>query len=833
MTTIVLQTTSDVVSVVTDNKQGPPGPRGPQGLGGTIGAYLSAIDTSDQPIIQANTPQKLNIGTQLEATTVELYNSRVIFKTPGTYNLSFSIQFTNSENNVINRASVWLKYNGENYPNSTSHFDIPAFRNSKPGELVGTVNFLATATGLDDYVEIYWEATSQLVSATTIESSRGIPDAPSVILTVQQVMYTQTADVTPQLAALRDETILARDTSETYRDESLEYKDLALGYSESANSDRIQTGLDVVATAENRTQTGLDVIATAQDRIQTNLDAVATAQDRVQTNLDRTQTNLDKLATSANLAQTQLDRAQTNLDREATAQDRVQTGLDAIATAADRVQTGLDVIATGEDRVATGQDKLATAADRVQTGLDVIATGEDRVQTGLDVATTLDYKDASEVAAAAALTNSQVAGEHRVAAGGFADSAEQSAIQAQASLQNILDLGDMTFITVEGAGLITRAGVPFTLTLIKRDSYIDYQVAATGGTVTLDNEIVTYIGTTLGTQTITISAGAATRVITLEVVTNELGSAPEPAPAIGDPLEGGFYAGAVMDTVTTATGSFALSTTAVTLTIPPADLPKFYIGQQIRLGVDPTQGGSSAGLAEGIVIAGTGNQLSLDITNVLFGSGITFSSWIIAAGWKIIVAPRAQGDGAGVAWKTATTAGPVQTQTLTNGVLATSSMADLNIDTTIYPLAKWVTDINIGGGINGFQDWYIPARDELELIWRNLKPITNANYTIGRPTSAITYNRDANISTLGQNGTNDNSLPPGSAYTADIPTQTSITIFRTGGLEAMQNAVYWSSTEFSSNNAWNQYFNTSYPGTQINDTKNNSYRARAVRRSIL
>jgi len=613
------------------------------------------------------------------------------------------------------------------------------------------------------------------------------------------------------------------------------------------SEDRAKTSLDAIATAADRIQTTIDVQQTISDRVQTGLDRTATGEDRVQTGLDRTATGEDRIATAADRVQTGLDRIATGQDKIATAADRVQTGQDRIATAADRVQTGLDLAAstvlregieeyadlTAADRVQTGLDAEATASDRVQTGLDRIATGQDRVQTGLDVATTLDYKDAAEVAAAAALTNSQVAGEHRVAASGFADAAEQSAIQAQARLENILELGDMTFITVEGAGLITRAGVPFTLTLIKRDSYIDYQVAATGGTVTLDNEIVTYIGTTLGTQTITISAGAATRVITLEVVTNELGSAPEPAPAIGDPLEGGFYAGAVMDTVTTATGSFALSTTAVTLTIPPADLPKFYIGQQIRLGVDPTQGGSSAGLAEGIVIAGTGNQLSLDITNVLFGSGITFSSWIIAAGWKIIVAPRAQGDSAGVAWKTATTAGPVQTQTLTNGVLATSSMADLNIDTTIYPLAKWVTDINIGGGINGFQDWYIPARDELELIWRNLKPITNANYTIGRPTSAITYNRDANISTLGQNGTNDNSLPPGSAYTADIPTQTSITIFRTGGLEAMQNAVYWSSTEFSSTLAWYQSFVTSDPGYQGYANKGNSYRARAVRRSIL
>lgn len=504
----------------------------------------------------------------------------------------------------------------------------------------------------------------------------------------------------------------------------------------------------------------------------------------------------------------------------------------ASSASADKDQTAEDRIQTGLDRIATGEDRLAAAQSRQDIEQYADLTAADRVATGLDVATTLDYKNAAEVAAAAALTNSQIAGEHRVAAGGFADSAEQSAIQAQASLQNILDLGDMTFITVEGAGLITRAGVPFVLNLIKRDSYIVYSVAATGGAVTLEDEIITYIGTELGTQAITISAGAATRVLTIEVVSNELGTAPDPAPNIGDPLEGGFYTGNIIDTATTATGSFTLSVSAITLTIPPADLPKFYVGQQIRLGTDPVQGGSSAGLAEGVVIAGTGDQLSLDITNVLVGSGSTFSSWVIAIGWKIIVAPRAQGENAGVVWKTSNTNGPIQTRTLTNGPLATSSMIALNTDTIIYPLAKWILDTN-ATGINGYSDWYIPARDELELIWRNLKPITNANLVGARAASAITYNRDANISTLGQQGTNDNSIPTGVAYTSDIPAQTSVVVFRAGGVEAMQNAVYWSSSESSSTNAWYQFFNTSLPGLQPNDSKHNSYRARAVRRSVL
>ena len=41
----------------------------------------------------------------------------------------------------------------------------------------------------------------------------------------------------------------------------------------------------------------------------------------------------------------------------------------------------------------------------------------------------------------------------------------------------------------------------------------------------------------------------------------------------------------------------------------------------------------------------------------------------------------------------------------------------------------------------------------------------------------------------------------------------------------------WPSSEFSTNNGWNQNFSTSYPGNQNNNNKNNAGRARAVRRT--
>lgn len=49
----------------------------------------------------------------------------------------------------------------------------------------------------------------------------------------------------------------------------------ALGNAQAAANDRVQTGLDRVATAADRVQTGLDKVATAADRVQTGLDRAA------------------------------------------------------------------------------------------------------------------------------------------------------------------------------------------------------------------------------------------------------------------------------------------------------------------------------------------------------------------------------------------------------------------------------------------------------------------------------------------------------------------------------------------------------------------------------
>jgi hypothetical protein len=365
----------------------------PYAAGALLGAYGSFYDSTSQPIAVINTPQPIDIGETLENNRIDRQNGgEIVFETEGTYSLTFSLQFANTDNTPAT-ANVWVEYNGETFPDSNTRFDVPARKSaSLPGHLVGTVNYVASSTD-GGIVRIMWAGSTTGLKLEAIAAAGTVPNTPSVILTVTQVMFTQigpqgpqgeVGDVNPEMYVILGDAEQARDDAQiaagtattqagiattqagistTQAGISLTQAGIAttkaseaLASANAASLSESNADADAIQTAADRVQTGLDVVATGADRIQTGLDAVATAADRVQT-------GLDVIATAA---------------------DRVQTGLDAIATAADRVQTGLDAIATAADRVQTGLDSVATAADRVQTGLDADATAADRVQTGLD-----------------------------------------------------------------------------------------------------------------------------------------------------------------------------------------------------------------------------------------------------------------------------------------------------------------------------------------------------------------------------------------------------------------------------------------------------------------
>lgn len=170
--------------------------------------------------------------------------------------------------------------------------------------------------------------------------------------------------------------------------------------------------------------------------------------------------------------------------------------------------------------------------------------------------------------------------------------------------------------------------------------------------------------------------------------------------------------------------------------------------------------------------------------------------------YYLIVAPKASGENSSRAWGTyGVTTGITS---VINGPTNSASLAALG---AAYQAAVFAEGLTIGG----YSDWYLPAKNELEVLYYNLKPTTDANNT--------------------SSGSNANAVSPepiSTNYTSGSPAQTSAGIgFRTGETDAFASGYYWSSTENDSNFAWRQVFDS---GFQTNGIKSYSFYVRAVRR---
>jgi hypothetical protein len=164
--------------------------------------------------------------------------------------------------------------------------------------------------------------------------------------------------------------------------------------------------------------------------------------------------------------------------------------------------------------------------------------------------------------------------------------------------------------------------------------------------------------------------------------------------------------------------------------------------------------------------------------------------------FAIVWAPKAEGEVKGK-WLDSYTDVPGATSCF-DSMANTKAMAEAG-----SPIAKQALAATIGG----HTDWCIPARDVLEMGYRHLKPTTEENY-------------------VHRSGDNPSSIPAGYPYTETSPAQTTVEAFKAGNTEAFYEVWYASSTQFSADHAWGQYF---LNGNQHNDSKGYERRCRFVR----
>lgn len=315
---------------------------------------------------------------------------------------------------------------------------------------------------------------------------------------------------------------------------------------------------------------------------------------------------------------------------------------------------------------------------------------------------------------------------------------------------------------------------------------------------------------------------------TTAAVFNDYIDTPTPTPAaFGDPLEGGFYAGMVWHDIAASTTSVTLGTGLKVFQVPDMNLnPIAYPGQQVEV-----RSANGAHIFRGTVADAVGTNLSVNVTSIQ-GSG-TLADWYVMARHRIIVAPKATGENLSIAVKSTASALPVGSRILSNGWRSSNAMVAAD-SAEVYPAAHWCRTLVI----NGRNDWYLPARDELELLWRNLKPITNQQYSDFTRNTVSYQGGFGEIPGNTAQGNNTNSSPAGASYTLTSPAQTAAIAFKTGGAEALPAGTVslWSSSQGStatSSDAWYQLMGTGSSGAQYLQQPQNLRVVRAVRRSII
>jgi hypothetical protein len=150
------------------------------------GAFSSDQDQS----ATANTATLMTLNTTDFSNQVSISSSKITVVNAGIYNLQFSAQFQNTDNQIQD-ISIWLRQNGTDIPGSTGFVSIPARKSASAGEeaheIVGWNYYLQMQA--NDYVEIWWSATLNTVSIQHYPTSTGPvrPSTQSVVATLSFV----------------------------------------------------------------------------------------------------------------------------------------------------------------------------------------------------------------------------------------------------------------------------------------------------------------------------------------------------------------------------------------------------------------------------------------------------------------------------------------------------------------------------------------------------------------------------------------------------------------------------------------------------------------------
>lgn len=151
-------------------------------------AYLSIYSTGSQPLIASGSEQPVTFTSVWASNGITLEEgSKIVMEKAGVYRFSFVAQVTNLENAVYD-SWFWIKYNGNNFPHSTTLMSLNPRKNSTiPSSQLMTTNIVGVAQNDGDYIQLYWTGEDTATAITETPAAGPAPECPSVIANIIRV----------------------------------------------------------------------------------------------------------------------------------------------------------------------------------------------------------------------------------------------------------------------------------------------------------------------------------------------------------------------------------------------------------------------------------------------------------------------------------------------------------------------------------------------------------------------------------------------------------------------------------------------------------------------
>jgi hypothetical protein len=168
------------------------GATGLTGAGGASGFWGSFWSNQDQSAANTTTAYPITLNnTDPDSIGVSIVsNSQITFANAGVYNIQFSAQADRVSGLGTDSIDIWFRKNGTDIPESNTVITVDGAAAS--AKTVAAWNYMLKLSA-GDYVELVWRTSDtnlQLIHEASATSPTR-PAIPSVIVTAQQVMYTQ------------------------------------------------------------------------------------------------------------------------------------------------------------------------------------------------------------------------------------------------------------------------------------------------------------------------------------------------------------------------------------------------------------------------------------------------------------------------------------------------------------------------------------------------------------------------------------------------------------------------------------------------------------------